>query len=202
MRDWLKRRFQRRPKKDDRSWEEQWDARQAALESVLGKAENTVYHALIPLYLGGFADVLRFRNYIDGVAYATADLTGDSSQIENELGNYELMICMREESNWACGIMSKLARYTLESKLSPGETMDIGPATPDGSSVSAFLFCRPELSHPTFTVQGVRCGLLLCIGITDEEIAVCKGEGSKRVLTRLKEAGIFPFTDLNRASVV
>ena len=52
------------------------------------------------------------------------------------------------------------------------------------------LFCVPEVKKTTFKVLGKKCGLLLCIGVTPEEYKVCRREGSKVVLSKLKEKGI------------
>jgi len=189
------------PKKDgaDDDW---WDVRLQALHAVLGPSEEMVFHALQPLYLGGFADVVEFRRYIPGNTYVTCDLIGESGQKTSSLGNYELMICTREKSDWAANIICKLAKYTLEAVLEPSETMDIGPAAPAGSTVAAFLFAEPEIRTPRLTVKGIDCGLLLCIGILPDELAVCQKEGSAKVLQLLKQRQIFPYTDLQRKSVL
>jgi suppressor of fused protein SUFU len=182
--------------------QELWNARQSGLESLLGKADDTMLHAVIPLYLGGNADVLRFRNYVKGVTYATCDLAGDEAQVESSIGSYELMMCTREDCDWAPNIISQLARYTLETPLNPGETMDIGPATPEGSTIAAFLFHEPDDCEQRFHVNDKECGLLLCLGITAAEQAACRSGGLERLVMKLRTAGIFPFTDLYRNSVL
>lgn len=178
-----------------------WDARMDALQAVLGPSEDNVLHALQPLFLGGFADVVEFRKYVSGSAYVTSDLVGESGQPTNVLGNYELMICTREKSDWAANVVSRLAKYTLETILEPGQTMDIGTAVPAESSVSAFLFAEPEITHNKLNVNGVECGLLLCIGILPDELASCMSGRTEEVLSLLKEKAVFPFTDLTRNSV-
>jgi hypothetical protein len=178
-------------------WQLWWDARQAAFEAILGPADDHVLHALIPFYLGGYADVLQFHPRGMGVAYVTSDLIGDDGQINNELGNYELMICVRSEADWAPNLISRLARYTLEAQLKPWETMDKGPALPEGSTLSAL----PFVPQAKFTVRGRDCGLLLCLGITQEEFQVYHAHGPAIVVDRLKQNGVFPFSDLSRGPV-
>jgi hypothetical protein len=175
-------------------WSELWKQRGTGLESLLGKPDDHVYHALIPLAIGGTCDVLRFRHCVPGVAYVTADLTG-IGQPANRLGTYELMICTREESDWAASVISQLGPYTLESVINPGETRDIG------SAISAFLFTEPDVARNRFMVGVETASLLLCIGITSEELAVCHSEGADEIIQRLRNAGAFPFTDLHRGSV-
>ena len=48
------------------NWQRWWDARVAALEAVLGPCDGTVYHSPPPLHLDGYADVLRFRQFVEG----------------------------------------------------------------------------------------------------------------------------------------
>jgi hypothetical protein len=181
-------------------WESLFAARLAAMEGVLGKPEEDIFHAPVPLHMDGSADVLVFRNYVDGVAYVTSGLIGSSDQKKNRLGNYELMICTRNDCDWAPGLIGNLGRYTFDAKLNPGETMDIGPALPPGSNISALWFTEPDPPCQTFEVLGIRSGILLCVGITSDELGVCRSKGPGQLSAQLKVAGVFPFTDLNRTS--
>jgi hypothetical protein len=157
-------------------------------------------HAIIPFQLGGSADVLPFPDYVPGITYVTAEMTGeDVGQRPTTLGNYELMICARQELQKAGDLISRLARYTCDSELEPGETMDMGTFFGD-STIRALLFTHPA-EHPVhFEFHGVRYGLLLCIGITAEELAFKQASGSERLLALLKEHGVFPYTTPDRPS--
>ena len=178
-----------------------WAARIAALTPILGRPSDTVFHAVVPFYLGGFADVIEFPNYVPGMTYVTADLTGeDVGQLPNSLGNYELMICVHENLSRAADLISKLARYTCDSKLEPGDTMDLGDHF-SGSAIKALLFTHPSDQLVQFDLLGQRCGLLLCIGITGEELSLKQTDGSASLLALLMEHGIFPYTVLQRESV-
>lgn len=173
-----------------------------AMESVLGRSDGVVTHAVVPFRFGydnhGRADVVHFREHVAGVVYATCELIGDDDQIPNSLGNYELAICHRDAETWGIGIINSLAYYTLDSRLEPGQTMDLGPSVPEGSTLSAFLFA--EFGH--FLVRGRNAGLLLCIGITPDELAACRGGDRQKVEDALLTKGIYPFTDLRRGSVL
>lgn len=57
--------------KTDDEWQKLWDARLAALESELGTADNVIGASALPIYLGGGADILTFRNHIDGIRTST-----------------------------------------------------------------------------------------------------------------------------------
>ena len=186
--------------KDD--WKVWWDARMAAIEKVLGPSEDLVGHGMIPFEfgaeMGGAADVIYFKKHVPGVVAVTCELIGLDAQVKNKLGNYELMICQRKNVDWGAEIISQLAHYTLEAKLNPSETMDIGPAAPKGSTITAFLF----FDYARFTVRRRKAGLLLCLGITADELAYCRAGRRPQVEKALKKAGVYPFTDLKRKSVV
>lgn len=183
-------------------WQVRWDTRVAAIEGVLGKSDDVVGHAMIPFHLGadlgGAADVIYFRKHVPGVVAVTSELIGCDEQVPNQLGNYELMICQRDDVEWGAGIISQLAHYTLRAELNPGETMDIGPATPEGSTIATLLF----FDYARFEVRGRQAGLLLCVGITEDELKACRKGRRAEVEAALKSAGVYPFTDLFRKSVL
>ena len=179
-------------------WKQTWDAREAVLVSVLGETDGMVLHAMIPFHLGGQADVICFRKHIPGRVAATCELLGEASQIKNELGAYELMIAHRDDNDWGPNIIARLARYTCDARLEPGHTMDIATAVPKGSTIAGFLFC----AYARFTYRGQDAGLLLCLGITADELEQCKAGRRDEVLSALKAAGVYPYTDLSRRSVL
>src|SRR5215510_1479956 len=186
----------------DNEWQEWWDARVAAFEKVLGKAERIVGHAAIPFEfgpdIGGAADIIYFKRHIPGVVSVTSELIGRDDQIQNQFGNYELMICHRDDEQWGPNLISRLAHYTLQAELNPGETMDIGSIKPEEATISALLF----FDYARFKVKGREAGLLLCVGITADELNACLNGRRAEVEESLKKAGIYPFTDLYRRSVL
>jgi hypothetical protein len=188
-------------KESDSAWQPWWDARLAAIESLLGKSEGAVRHAPVPFEMGpevgGAADVIYFRHHVPGLVAVTSELIGRDDQVPNDLGNYELVICHRTDEPWGPQLISQLAHYTLEAALNPGDTMDIGPAAPEGSTIAALLF----LEYGRLNVRGRDAGLLLCIGITADELEACRNGDRERVEVGLTELGEFPYTDLFRPSV-
>lgn len=187
---------------NDRSdWQERWDIRLAALESVLGKADETILHAAVPFSAGfeagGGADVLQFHQAFEGVAYVTAELIGNPSLVKADFGGYELAIVHRQESDWCPNLISRLAYYCLEERLNPGETMALGDGAPSDSSLVALFFTKLG----TFEVRGDPSGILSCIGITQSELDTSLRHGSAELEQRLRSEGIYPFTDFNRPSV-
>jgi hypothetical protein len=189
-------------KADDNEWQEWWDARIAAIEGVLGKSEDVVGHAVIPFHLGGdiggAADIIYFCHHLPGRVSVTSELIGCEDQVPNDLGNYELMICHRDDEEWGPNVICKLAYHTLEAELKPGDTMDIGSAAPEGSAIAALLF----VDYGRFNARGTKAGLLLCIGITADELEACRKGRRADVEQALKKVGVYPYTDLYRQSVL
>lgn len=184
---------------DEDSWEMLWDARIKGMEKTFGPHDENVLHGTIPFHLGqdlgGSPDVVMFSKYTDGRLYVTADLIG-SEQVPNSAGNYELAVVHKDEENWGVNIICQLAYYTLENPIDDGETMDIGSATPDGSSIKAFLFRRIA----EFNVQENKANVICCIGITGPELTYKQKNGSAALIEKLGKS--FLLTDLYRASQI
>ena len=154
------------------------------------------------MYLGGYADVVPFPYYLPGHTYVTADLTGEESgQPPNSFGNYELMVCTRTECARAPDLVSKLAKYTMTTVLEPGASMDLETYFGD-STLRGLIFAHPTDPPARFELEGQQCSLLLCLGITKEEMAFKHANGSAPLLERLRAADVFPYTIPDRPSVV
>jgi hypothetical protein len=188
---------------EDDDWSRVWNARESALTPLLGAPGDTVFHATIPFEFrdaGGSADVVPFPHFVSGMTYVTCELTGsDVGQLPSSLGQYELMICTKGESPMAADFIARLACYTCDAVIEAGETMDIGEFFED-TSLRAMLFAHPIEPSARFRVLDQDCGLLLCVGITEDELEFAKGHGRDRLLELLKEHNVFPYTIPDRAS--
>jgi hypothetical protein len=193
-----------KPSAEDYDKEKWWDPRVKALEKILGPPGEMDLHA--PIFfdmgaeMGGAPDIHTFPRHKKGtVCYLTAELIGRDNQLPNELGNYELMICLPKglEADVVGGIMTPLAYYTLEQPLNPGDTSDLGELV-EGSRLTAMLFS----DYGRFTVLKRQCGLLLCMGITQREAKFAAKLSSAALEQKLREAGVYPLTDFERKSVV
>ena len=139
----------------------------------------------------GRADVVAFGEHLEGVVYVTAELTGNREAPD---ADYELMICDRGQDIWGADAISSLAAYAQGTRISAGDTMDIGPSVPKGSTIEALIFDN----YSTFALFGETCNLRLCIGITREDLQFKMKYGSNALLERLKREKVYPFTDLYR----
>lgn len=198
MLTWMKKVLTSPADEERQAW---WNARLAAMEGVLGKSDGTVYAANSWMHRQGIADVLRFRGYLTGVTYVTSDLIGNPRQVPNRWGQYELMMCTREENEWAPALLSRLAAYTLEATLHPGDTMDLAESRPKDSTVAGLLFMRPDPPADTLRIMNTPANLVLCLGITESEFAACKTFGTGVMGRMFREKNVFPYTHMNRESV-
>jgi hypothetical protein len=64
------------------------------------------------------------------------------------------------------------------------------------------IFTHPGNKPLHFKFLGKKYGLLLCIGVTVDELRFAQEEGSHKLLPKLKKAGVFPYTDFTRKSVL
>lgn len=181
------------------TWEELWDARIEGMENTFGPHAPVVLHASIPFRigqdLGGSPDVVPFPTFTKGTLYVTAELIG-SEQPENAMGNYELAVAHEGDEQWGVNIICQLAYYTLHTVLEDGETMDIGSATPDGSTIEAFLFRRIA----QFDVLGKTANVICCVGISGPELAYAREHGSQALIKQLGDD--FLTTNLYRPSKI
>lgn len=178
-----------------------WRARAAALEPLLGPMDDQVLTAMPPIYVGGFADVMAFPKFPGGVAYVTGGLIGLGAQKPGPNGEYELMMCTRDRADWAANLISRLAPYTHEAVLAPGDTMETGRVFDDGT-IAGLLCTEPPIEPTTFAVANVKATLLLCVGLTEPEMRACQAGKTREVYDALKAAGAHPWTALSRPSVV
>ena len=132
----------------------------------------------------------------------TCELTGeDVGQVPSSLGHYELMVCAREELARAVDLVSELGRYTCDTCIEPGDTMDIDRYFGD-ATIRALLFAQIDQGQSSFEVSGEKCGLLLCIGITRDELELSRTSGSATLIRILKATGVFPYTVPGRQSAL
>ena len=105
------------------------------------------------------------------------DFIGDGErQQQTAIGEYESdrqCARLRDETDWMPSLLSQLAPYTFEAALNPGDTLEIAPAMPAGSTIVALL-C---LAYRQFNVGAVDAGVLLCIGITAKRAGDCRTNG-------------------------
>jgi len=97
-----------------------------------------------------------------------------------------------------CMIMTMLGRYSFEAILQPGETCEL----PTEDEVICVVFDEFDSDGIPFNIEDKTHGLLLCIEIFRSEMEYAMQHGSRDLLAKLKAAKAYPYSDLDRESVV
>lgn len=199
---------------DETQAEEWYQRKTELLEGILGKEHDMVMHAIIPYALGGSLDLYYFPNGIAGTAIATKELSempGEGSS--NDLfDNYELVMFTRhalsledaEKESKPFGlahrsisaILNCIARYSAEATLNPMETCEFPEdMNTVGGKCLIFDAYGSDGDDSEF-------GLLAIIEIHRSEMDFAREKGGKSLIKKLKKAGHYPYSDLDRPAVV
>jgi len=186
------------------------------LENVLGKMHDMVGHAIIPFAVGGAVDMYCFPNHIKGTGFATMELLeiDGSGPLPNRLGTYELVAftkCNYDTGNdtrtafdlierRVCGIFTKIGFFSREAVLNPGETCELPNG--DGEENTCLVFDLYQPAGKQFKIGDRAHHLLLCLQIFRSEMEFSMTNGSEALFSKLKEAGHYPYSDLDRQPIV
>lgn len=195
---------------DDNAWDDQKSER---MEAILGKEHNMVMHALIPYEIGGGFDLYYYPHGIPGTAIATKELApspGEGSS--NDLFDcYELVMFTRhpvnldeaDDENTDFGrahtlierILACIGPYSEQATLNPNETCEF-PEDMERIGGKCLIFD----SYPS-DAQKSDFGLLTPIHIHRSEMDFAREHGGRVLIDRLKDAGHYPYSDLDRPPV-
>lgn len=199
-----------------------YDEKSRALAQVLGREHDIVMHALLPFAFGGSLDLYYFPQPT-GFAIATKELideegTGPSNRT---MRAYELVMFSRVPFDLSLaqkeytpmgrihqrlnGVLNATAMYACNADLNPphpGETMEFPEGFTEDLSGQCIILDAYTPSGRKFTIKGQDFGLLLLINIHRSEMDHARKQGSQDLLRRLKEASVYPYSDLNRPAVV
>jgi len=194
-----------------------YEAKKAALEKILGPMHDMVGHAIIPFQIGGAVDMYFFPNGIPGTGFATMELIepDGTGPKPNRIGTYELVAFTKhpipskpEEKKdnpfnkierRMCGILTSIGYYSYEEVMNPGETCEL-PGE-EGEPEICLLLDEYKPDGKSFEINSKKHWLLLCIEVFRSEMEYAMENGSAAVLKKLKEAGHYPYSDLDRKPV-
>ena len=197
-------------------YDKDYELKSAGLEKVLGKSHNLVGHAIIPFAIGGAVDMYYYPNGIKGTGFATMELIqpDGTGPIPNRNGTYELVAFTKldysEDTTQTspfnlierriCGIFTTTGNYSSEAKLEPGETCEV-PGN-EGEETSCIVFDEYKPDNIEFMIGNNKHGLLLVIEVFRDEMEFAMNNGSGKLLEKLKDKGYYPYSDLDRESVL
>jgi hypothetical protein len=218
----LKRPFKRDKAKNpidphDGPAENAWhETKSEYLESLLGKEHNMVMHAIVPFSVGGALDLYYYPNGLPGTAIATKELVdrhgkGPSNRLYPA---YELVMFTKHALNLDEAkdettlfgaahdninrILNMIARYCTEATLNPKDTCEF-PEEMEHVGGKCLIF---DGYSPSDSAGPKGMGLLLIMEVFRSEMAFAIEQGSDSLLQMLKDAGHYPYSDLDRQPVV
>lgn len=202
---------------DEAAVDEWYRRKTAMMVERLGEEYGMVMHAIIPFFMGGGLDLYYFPNGIDGTAIATKELSeapGNGSS--NDLfENYELVMFTRHQISMddakdegtpfgrahssINSILNCMARYSADATLNPGQTCEF-PA--DFESIAGKCLIFDAYDEPAFDrEERAEFGLLTLIEIHRTEMNFAMEFGGALLIEKLKDAGYYPYSDLDRSAV-
>lgn len=195
---------------------EAWhDQKSKLMEAVLGREHDMVMHAIIPYAIGGGLDLYYYPHSIPGAAIATKELSelpnqGSSNRI---FSCYELAMFTRHALNLDHAmdgstpfgrahsninrILNCIGGYSASATLNPNETCEF-PAEMDHVGGKCLIFDAYGSAGSKRT-RGF--GVLAVIEIHRSEMDFARSAGGAELIERLKAAGHYPYSDLDRDPV-
>jgi hypothetical protein len=200
---------------DEIAAEKWYEHKSLIMAEIMGKMHNIVMHAIIPYAVGGGLDLYYYPNGITGTGIATMELSelpnkGSSNSV---FSRYELVMFTKQplvlddankpettfgkaHSNIS-SILNVVAPFSATARLDPHDTCEF-PADMRTVGGKCLIFDdygqRGNSSIPDF-------GILLTIEIFRSEMDFARKIGGEQLIRLLREAGHYPYSDLERESV-
>lgn len=196
--------------------EEAWaDEKEKRMESMLGPMHDKVMHALIPYAIGGGLDLYYYPNHIEGVGIATQELThaGPTGSNNKTLDAYEIVMFTRhaldldqaKDDTTPFGqahmninaVLNAMAPYSEQATLNPNATCEF-PSDMDRIGGKCLLldeYAKEPVGERSF-------GLMVVIEVFRQEMYHAREHGGAELIQKLKDAGAYPYSDLDRDAVV
>ena len=200
----------------EQEYETDYELKLQGLENVLGKMHDLVGHAIISFAVGGAVDMYYFPNHIKGTGFATMELLepDGTGPLPNRHGTYELVAFTKHNyehnsdtqtpfyfiERKVCGFFTTIGDYSRQAIINPNETCEI--PNDEGKENTCLIFDLYEPENKKFIIGDRHHHLLLCIQVFRSEMEYARENGSDQLFEKLKQAGHYPYSDLDRAPVV
>ncbi len=210
-----KKKKQQEEEEQERLAEEFDKKKSEYMEYVLGKEHDMVMHAIFPYALGGGLDLYYYPNGVAGTGIGTKELAfHDGGLAANKMfDSFEWVMFTRHELDLDAAkdddhpfgvahsnmntILNMICRYSEEAALSPNETCEF-PEEMENVGGKCLIF--DAYSNPKEPGPGAM-GLMLIIEIFRSEMEYAREHGGSELIGKLKEAGHYPYSDLDRDPV-
>lgn len=198
----------------EEQYEKDYEEKVKGLEAVLGRMHDMVGHAIIPFEIGGSVDMYYFLNHIPGTGFATMELLDPNGNgpKPNRLGTYELVAFTKQAYNEneekqtdfnlieirLCDTLTTIGNYSFDAVLNPNETCEI-PTDSDEKRCLILDHYNPD--NKQFKIGNRLHHLLLCLEVFRSEMEFARENGGGELINKLKIAGHYPYSDLDREPV-
>jgi hypothetical protein len=174
-----------------------------------------VMHAIIPYCVGGSLDLYYYPHSLPGTAIATKELSEfpDQGSSNRVFSCYELAMFTRHTLNLDHAkdqstpfgkahsninrLLNYIAQYSASATLNPNETCEF-PADMELVGGKCLIFDAYGLPN-TSKERGF--GILAVIEVHRSEMDFARSSGGSDLIERLKAAGHYPYSDLERDPV-
>jgi hypothetical protein len=204
---------------EDQAAREWYDRKCQLMEELLGREHDMVMHALFPYAIGGSLDLYYYPHGIVGTGIATKELTETpgNGPSNRQLETYELVMFTREKLDLDLvedtstlfgrahrsidSILNCIARYSAQAILNPKETCEF-PADMEVVGGKCLVFDAYKIESD-YREEGYRdaFGLLLIMEVHRSEMEYARTNGGASLIEKLKFAGVYPYSDLDRPAV-
>ena len=99
-----------------------------------------------------------------------------------------------------CSIMTTLGRYSYSTELKHGDTAEVPYV--DGDKSTYVIFDKFEPKEIPFEIEGKKHGLLLIMEVFLSELEYARKNRTRMLIDKLKTAGFYPYSDMDREAGV
>ena len=193
----------------DEEFNQHYEQKKQGLERILGPMYEYVGHAIMPFSVGGSVDMYYFPNHKPGTAFVTMELIqpDGSGPVANWHGTYEFVAFSKHQLSNSedakefnsierrlCGIFTKIVFYAFDAKLNPNDTCEVPN---DDKPNNSIIFSK----YDDFSIGDSKHHLLLCIEVFASELAFARENSTSQLIEKLRDAGHYPYSDLDRLPV-
>ena len=203
------------PSPEDESYRQWYEEKSRIMAEIMGEMHHTVMHAIIPYGVGGGLDLYYYARGIAGTGIATMELSElpDRGSANDSFTRYELVMFTRQplalddsrKPETAFGrahgnisaILNVVARYSATARLNPHDTCEF-PADMRNVGGKCLIF---DDYGQRGRQPATGFGLLAVIEIFRSEMDFAREQNGRELIERLKAAGHYPYSDLDREPV-
>ncbi len=184
------------------------------LEAALGPAHDKVLHLIVSDPDYGPFDTRFFFTHVPGTVMVTSGLArpGEGRATNSLYKTFDMAIITRlrvgdkETLEDVAGktpgglvrvALNSVTTYAVDAQIEPGNTLEFPPDFDD--YVGGRCFVVTDYASDSFSPD---YGLMLVMEIHRDEMAFALENHGDQLIEKLKAAGVFPYSDLERPSVI